>query len=84
MYKLESILENEIIKILWDFEIHTDHLIPARKLSLVLIKRKKRTYHQVDFAILVNHRLKVKESKKIDKHLDLVGEQKKLEAWGWW
>ena len=30
MDKLESILENKTPKILWDFEILTDHLISAR------------------------------------------------------
>ena len=27
----ESVLENEIHKLLWDFEIQTDHLISARQ-----------------------------------------------------
>ena len=30
MHKPESVLENEMHKIPWDFEIQTDHLIPAR------------------------------------------------------
>ena len=29
MHKSESIWENEVHKILWDFEIQTDHLIPV-------------------------------------------------------
>ena len=37
MHKPESVLENETHKILWDFEIQTDHLIPARRPDLVLI-----------------------------------------------
>ena len=37
MHKPESILENEMHKILWDFEIQTAHLIPARRPDLVLI-----------------------------------------------
>ena len=28
MHKPESVQENEMLKILWDFEIQTDHLIP--------------------------------------------------------
>ena len=31
MHNTESVLENEMYKTLWDFEIKTDHLIPARK-----------------------------------------------------
>ena len=32
MQKQESVLENETHKILWDFEIQTDPLIPTRRL----------------------------------------------------
>ena len=42
--KSEAILENEIHKILWDFEKQTDHLIPTRKLDQVLINLKKIQY----------------------------------------
>ena len=40
MYKPESVLANEIYKILLDFEIKTYHLIPARKPDLELINHK--------------------------------------------
>ena len=42
MHKPESVLENKTHKILCDFEIQTDHLIPARKPDLVLIYEKKK------------------------------------------
>ena len=35
--------------IFWGFELQTDYLIFARKPDLVLINKKKRTCHQVDF-----------------------------------
>ena len=41
IHKPESVLENETHKILSDFEIQTDHSILARRLDLVLIKKKK-------------------------------------------
>ena len=40
MQNSESILENEIHKILWDFEIQTDHQIPARQPDQVIVKKK--------------------------------------------
>ena len=43
MHKPESVLENEMHKILCDFVIQTDHLIPARKPDLVIVNRKNRT-----------------------------------------
>ena len=41
MHKLESIQENNMHKILWDFEVQTDHLIPARRPDVVWINKKK-------------------------------------------
>ena len=43
MHKLEPVLENEMPKNFWDFELQTDYLIPARKPDSVIIKKKKRT-----------------------------------------
>ena len=77
-HKPESVLENETHKILWDFEIQTDHLITARRPDLVLINKKKRTCQIVDFAVPADHRVKLKEIEKKDKYLDLARELKKL------
>ena len=41
MHKPEFIQENETHKLLWDFEMQTDHLISARKPDLVVIIQKK-------------------------------------------
>ena len=38
MQKSETVLENETDKIMWDFEVQTDHLIPARKPDIVPYK----------------------------------------------
>ena len=78
MHKPESVLENETHKILWDFEIKTDHSIPAKRPDLVLINKKKRSCPLVDFAVPADHRVKLKENEKIDKYLDLARELKKL------
>ena len=68
LHSPESVLENETHKILWDFKNRTDYLISARRPDLVIVnnKRKKRTYRIVDFAVLTNLRLKLKESEKKD------------------
>ena len=62
-----TVQENETHKILWNFEIQTDYLFPARIQDLVLIK-KKRTYNLEDFVILADQRVKIKEKEKIDKY----------------
>ena len=76
MHNPESILENETYKLLKDFEIQTDHLISARRTDLIKINKKKRerTSRIVDFAVPTDHRVKLKESEKKDRYLDLVKE----------
>ena len=84
MHNPTSVLENHTHKLLWDFDIETDLLISAIRLDLMKIKikikkeKKKRTFKIVDFAISADHRVKLKESKKKDKYLDLARELKKL------
>ena len=60
MQKPESVLENETHKILWDFDIQTDHLNLPRRQDLVLIKKQPpqktlpKTCDLVDFAVPVD------------------------------
>ena len=42
MHNPESVLQNETHKPLWDFETKTDHLIPARRLDLMIVKEKEK------------------------------------------
>ena len=56
-----------------------DYLMSARWLELVIItKKKKRTFHIVNFVIPVDHWVKLKESVKIDNYLDITRELKIL------
>ena len=78
MYNPTSVLENDTHKLLWDFDIQMNYLISARQPDLIIINKKKRTCKIVDFAVPADHRVKLKESEKKDKYLDLAGELKKL------
>ena len=49
MHNSESVLENELHKLVWDFEIQTEHLISVRRTDLVIIE---------DFAVPVDHGVK--------------------------
>ena len=42
MHNPAPVLENDSHKLLWDFNIQTDHLIPARRPDLIIINNKKR------------------------------------------
>ena len=54
------------------------YLIPARRLDLVVINKKKRICKIVDFAVPEDHRINLKECAKKDKFLDFARELKKL------
>ena len=66
MHNPAPVLENDTHKLLWDFDIHTDHLISARRPDLIIIKnkKKKRISEIVDFAVPAEHRIKLKEYEK--------------------
>ena len=50
---------------------------PRKKIrSFVLINKKKRTCNQEDFIIQADHGVKMKESEKLDKYLDLAMKKK--------
>ena len=64
------------------YGILTDLLIPARRRDLIIInkkkKKKKRISKIIDFAVLTDHRINLKQYEKKDKYLDLARELKKL------
>ena len=78
MHNPVPVLENDTHKLLWDFNIQTDHIIPARRPDLMIINKKKRICKIVDFAVPADHRIILKECAKKDKYLDLTRELKKL------
>ena len=42
MHNPAPVLENDTHKLLWDFDIQTDHLIPTRRPDLIIINKKKK------------------------------------------
>ena len=73
MHKPESVLENRTHKILWDFEMQTDHLNPDNRPDQVLVEKKKRkekmrTCYLVGFAIPVNQKSEINR-KRIDRQM---------------
>ena len=60
MHNPESVLENETHRLLWDFEIQTDHLLLVRRPGQEIINKKKRNCRNVDFALPVDNRVKLK------------------------
>ena len=42
MHNPAPVLENDTHELLWDFNIQTGHLIPARRPDLIIISKKKK------------------------------------------
>ena len=61
MYNPAPVLENHTHKLLWDSDIHTDHLISTRRPDQIIITKTKRTCKIVDSAVPANHRIRLKE-----------------------
>ena len=78
MHNPVPVLENDTHKLLWDFDIQTDHLISARRPDLIVINKKKRIRKIVNFAVPADHKIKLKECEKKDKYYDLARELKEL------
>ena len=78
MQNPESILVSEMHQPFWDFEIQTGIQISARRPDLKIINQNDRNCRIVNFAVLDEHRVKLKECEKRDKYVDLARELKKL------
>ena len=78
MHNPAPVQENPTHKLLWEFNIQTDHLIPARRPDVIIINKKNKICKIDDFAVPADHKINMKESKKEDKYLDLARELKKL------
>ena len=83
MHNPAPVLEINTYKLLWDFNIQTDHFISARRPDLIIINNKKRTCKIVDFAVPTDHRIELKECEKKDKYLDFARELKNYGTCRW-
>ena len=66
-HELESVLENEDYKILWDCSIQADHIIEARRPHLVVVDKKERSCKTIDSAVPGDSRTEEKDKDKIEK-----------------
>ena len=68
MHKPAPILESDTHKLLWNFDIQTDHKLSVRRSYLIIInkkkKKKKKICKIVDFAVPADYRIKLKGNEK--------------------
>ena len=56
MHNPTPVLENDSHKLLWDFNIQTDHLIPARRPDLIIMNKKKKKRESAKLSTLLSRR----------------------------
>ncbi|XP_067940443.1 uncharacterized protein [Watersipora subatra] len=74
----EPVLENEKVKLLWDFNMQTDKVIKAKRLDLIPINKETKQFHVIDIAIPGDTRVVQKEDEKIGKYNELEFEINRL------
>ena len=76
--KPDPVIENENVKVLWDFDIQTDKPIAARRPDIVVHNKQSGETHLIDIAVPGDHNVKDKEVEKIQKYEDLRLEIERL------
>ena len=71
MHNPPPVLENDSHKFLWDFDMKMYPLISARRPDLIIINKKRKSA-KLSTAVPADHRIKMKESEKRNKYLDLA------------
>ena len=74
----ETVLENDRVKILWDFTVQTDNAIGARKPDMIIINKETKMCQIVDFAVPYDTNVVDRETEKIDKYQDLAIELQRI------
>ena len=77
-HKPASAVEIDMVKILCDFNIQTDHVIKHRRPNIVVLCKTERKFHLVDITIPVDKRIELKEQKKVANYSELRREVKKI------
>lgn len=74
----KSVLDNDKIKILWDFPIRTDRTVHSQRPDLVIIYKGLKKAQIVDFSIPIDTGVKRKTQEKICKYSDLRIELRRI------
>ena len=77
-HKPTSVVRNDRVKMLWDFNIQTDHVIQHRRPDIVVLYKTERKCHLIDIAVSGDKRIKLKEQEKIDNYSEQRWEVKKI------
>jgi len=66
------------VKILWDMNIQTDHVIEHRRPDIVVVDKDNKRALLIDIVVPADARVEEKEREKMDRYQDLARELKRL------
>ena len=76
-HKPTSVVENDRVKMLWDFNIQTDHVIQHRRPDIVVLYKTERKCHLIDIAVFGDKMIELKEQ-KVGNYSEIRREVKKI------
>ena len=71
-------MENENVKICWALNLYADHVLKARQLDIVVVKKEMSECLLIDIAVPGDERVDRREDEKVEKYRDLCRELGKL------
>ena len=77
-HKPKGVIENDHVKLLWNFNIQTSTYIQARRPDVVVVDREKETFNIIDIAVPADAGIIEKEKEKVEKYQDLRREVARL------
>ena len=72
-HRIETVMENEEVTVMWDMKIHTDKEIEHCRPDIFIRCNKSRKCYIVDVACSFDTRVQDKEREKVEKYQDLNG-----------
>ena len=77
-HKPTNVVENDRVKILWVFNIQSDHVIQRRRPGIVVLHKTERKSHLIDIGVPGDKRIELKEQEKVGNYNELRREVKKI------
>ena len=74
------VIENDVIKVFWDFDIQTDKRVTISRPDIVIMDKKEKSLKLIDVSIPNDMNIVSKRIEKIEKYANLSIELKEL--WG--
>ena len=62
----QSVSENSRVKLLWDFNVYTDHVLSARCPDIVVMNKEEASAQIIDVAISADCNVTSKEAEKVE------------------